>query len=188
MPALMWTTVPPAKSSAPHLKSMPASALTASSAAWAAALAASSAGGGQRLGGVADRVRAAPVPDHVGHREVDEGDPEDHEEHQRRELHALGEGADDQRRRDASRTSSGSRCRRIRGCTTPFEKVATVVVRVDALQEGLREAADEVVEAAAIGEGEAVAVDHPEQRRRSQAIAKTCVSTESMFLVRTRPP
>ena len=34
-------------------------------------------------------------------REVDERDPEDDEQHHGRELHALGERADDQRRRDA---------------------------------------------------------------------------------------
>ena len=42
MPALMWTTVPPAKSSAPHWNSRPASALTSASLASATVLAAAS--------------------------------------------------------------------------------------------------------------------------------------------------
>ena len=56
--------------------------------------------GRERLRGRVDRVRAGPVPDHVGDREIDEGHPQRDEQRHRRELHALGERADDQRRRD----------------------------------------------------------------------------------------
>ncbi len=48
-----------------------------------------------------DGVGPGPVPDHVGDREIDERHPEQHEKHHGRELDALGEGADDQGRRDA---------------------------------------------------------------------------------------
>ena len=72
--------------------------------------------------------------------------------------------------------------------TTPFEKVAAVEFGVDALQEGLGEAADEVVERAAVGEGQGVAVEHPDACDTMQTMANTCISTDSMFLVRTRPP
>ena len=75
MPALMCTTVPPAKSMAPQMNTMPASALTASSAACAAFLASGVVGRGECLGGGVDRVRTGPVPDHVGDREVDEASP-----------------------------------------------------------------------------------------------------------------
>ena len=47
------------------------------------------------------RSGTAPEPDHVGDREVDEGDPERDEEEHGGEFDPLGEGADDQRRRDA---------------------------------------------------------------------------------------
>ena len=52
-------------------------------------------GGRERFRGGINRVGAGPVPDHVRDREVDEGDPERDEQHHRRELHALGERADD---------------------------------------------------------------------------------------------
>ena len=40
-------------------------------------------------------VGAAPVPNHVCDRIIDDGRPEHDEQHQRPELHALGEAADD---------------------------------------------------------------------------------------------
>ena len=115
MPALMCTTVPPAKSSAPHWKARPALAVTASNGASAPRLgvaapaAANGLAGGDRGGGT------GPVPDHVRDREVDEGHPQRDEQRDGRELHALGHRADDQRRRDGRQRSSGSRCRRTRG-------------------------------------------------------------------------
>ena len=53
-------------------------------------------GGGLGRGGVGVSIRAGPVPHHVGHGQVGEGEPDDHEQHHRREFHALGEGADDE--------------------------------------------------------------------------------------------
>src|SRR5882757_4409484 len=50
-------------------------------------------------GGV-DGVRTGPVPDHVRDREVDQRHPQRDENRHRRELHAFGEGADDEGRRD----------------------------------------------------------------------------------------
>src|SRR3954462_10538033 len=100
MPALMCTTVPPAKSIAPHWKIRPASALTSSSLACAAVLAAPAPaaagalaagavrGGGERLGGGIDRIGARPVPDHVGDRAIDDDQPQRQEQRHRGELHA----------------------------------------------------------------------------------------------------
>ena len=53
------------------------------------------------LGGVANRVRAAPIPDHVRYREVDEGHPKRHKKHQRRKLNSFRKSSYDQRWRDA---------------------------------------------------------------------------------------
>jgi hypothetical protein len=51
--------------------------------------------------GVPDAVHVAgDAPDRVGHREVDEEHPAEHEEHDRGELHAFGDGADDEGRGD----------------------------------------------------------------------------------------
>ena len=38
------------------------------------------------------------APDHMGNRQIDDGEPDRHKPEQRRELHSLGEGADNQRR------------------------------------------------------------------------------------------
>ena len=55
-----------------------------------------------RLGNVAAGgvQQAADAPDHVGHRAIDEQRPEGEKDGHGAELHALGEGAGDQRRRD----------------------------------------------------------------------------------------
>jgi hypothetical protein len=100
----------------------------------------------------------------VGHREVDEGQPEHREQHEGREAHPLREGADDEGRRD-------HREGHLEADVDVFRDHDAVREggrdrgRVDAAQEGLREAAHEVVEAAAVGEGEAVAVEHPDEGR-----------------------
>ena len=76
------------------------------------------------------------------------------EQHQRRELHPLGEGADDQRRRD-HREGHLEADVDVFGNDDAVREGRRDRRRVDAAQEGLREAADEVVEAAAVGEGQA---------------------------------
>ena len=43
---------------------------------------------------------AAVTPDPVGHRTIDQGDPEDHEHQKSAEFHPFGKGAGDQSRRD----------------------------------------------------------------------------------------
>ena len=55
------------------------------------------------------------------------------------------------------------------GMTTPREKVSTTVPGIDAGEEQLREAADEGVQAAAVGEGERIAVDDPEDGDQREA-------------------
>ena len=118
-PALMCTTVPPAKSRTPS---------------------------------VAEEA-AAPHP--VGDRAVDEDRPQAHEPQHRRELHAVGEGAGDQRRGDdgeghlehhEDRLGNGARDG----------------IDAHAGEEEARQAADIGVDPAAVGEGERVADDHPD--------------------------
>ncbi len=79
----------------------------------------------ERLGGGVDRVRAGPVPDHVGDREVDQRHPERDEQRDRRELHAFGEGADDQRGRDRGERHLEADVD-VLGDATPTEKVAAL--------------------------------------------------------------
>jgi hypothetical protein len=138
----MCTTVPPAKSIAPFLKIQPASALTSSSLACAAVLAARQPPR-KRLGGASDRVRAGPVPDHVRDREVDQRHPERDEQRDRRELHAFGEGADDEGRRDRREGHLEADVDELRDVGADAEG-RRLGVRGHAHQEGLREAADEV--------------------------------------------
>ena len=57
-------------------------------------------GGGELRGRIDQRVGIGDAPHPMRNREIDDRHPEQHEEHDRRKLHALGECADDQRRRD----------------------------------------------------------------------------------------
>ena len=79
IPALMCTTVPPAKSSAPFCHSQPP--LAVADASVAASLMPSGPGQNQTMCAIGD---------------VAEREPQHHEQQHRRELHALGERADDQ--------------------------------------------------------------------------------------------
>ncbi len=115
----------------------------------------------QRLGGADGRSRAGPVPDHVRDGEIDQRHPERDEKGDGAELHALGQGADDERRRDG-------RERHLEGDIDELGDNDAVGEGLDgrihrhARQERFREAADEAVEGAAFGEGQAVAVDDPD--------------------------
>nr|GEU28634.1 hypothetical protein [Tanacetum cinerariifolium] len=60
-------------------------------------------GFGGQGGGVLDRVRTGPEPDHVGDRQVSEREPQHHEGQHGDELDALGKGADDQRASDGGK-------------------------------------------------------------------------------------
>ena len=82
-PALMCTTVPPAKSSAPHCHSRPALAFIR--------IDVSRRGVG---------VRAHPEPDHVRDRQVADREPDDREDQHRGELDALHDRSQDQADRD----------------------------------------------------------------------------------------
>ena len=106
-------------------------------------------------------VRACPPPDHMGHREVDEGHPKHREHQQRRELDTFRKGPDDQRRRDAGKghlehnkrvfrnVDIVGEGRRNRGC-------------INALQEQFGKAADE---GRAARKGEGVAPADPDKGR-----------------------
>ena len=118
---------------------------------------------GDGLGGGCDRVRAGPVPNHVGDREIDYRHPEQNEQHNGRETNALGEGADDQGRGDAGE-SHLERHIDVFGDDDAVREGRGRGIHVDALQERLVEPADEGVERAAVGEGERVAVEHPQHR------------------------
>ena len=77
----------------------------------------------------------------------------------------------------------------ISGITTPLLNVAAAgegarCVVPDALHEQPVKPADESI---AFGERQAVAIDEP-QHVISENVTMTCMSTDSMFLLRTRPP
>ncbi|MHC2482419.1 hypothetical protein ACVIKP_004210 [Rhizobium leguminosarum] len=108
-------------------------------------------------------ARTAPEPDHVCHREVDEGNPEHDEEHDGRELDAFGECADDQAGRDAGEGHLEHDEGVFRNGDALREGLGERR-RVNAGQERLGEAADEAVQRAAVGEGERIAIGHPDQR------------------------
>jgi hypothetical protein len=74
------------------------------------------------LGGVG--VRTHPEPDHVGDRQVAEGEPQHHEQQHGGELDALGKGADDQAAGDGGEGGLESQRTAISGMTTPLLKVA----------------------------------------------------------------
>ena len=111
--------------------------------------------------GVGDGIGAGPVPDHVRDGEIDERHPEDHEDDQRGKLHALGEGADDQRRRDRGKRHLEPDVG-VLGHIDAVGERRRLRARRHAAQERLRQPADPVVELAAVGEREAVAVEHPD--------------------------
>ena len=118
-----------------------------------------------------DGVRSGPVPNHVRDREIDQRHPERDEQRHRRELHAFGEGADDE----------GGGDRREGHLEADIDQLGDVDVRGEGrrlriedglafrrdVQEGLREAADEV---GAAGEGQAVAVQRPQDGDDADAI------------------
>jgi hypothetical protein len=115
MPALIWTTVPPAKSMAPKPKMRP----------------------------------------------VDEGQPQDGEQNDGRELDALGESADDQSR-------GNGRKGHLEADEDQFGNGRTLGEAfrhrggIDARQEHLGETANEAVESTTIGKGKRVAVGDPQ--------------------------
>ena len=114
------------------------------------------------VGQAGGEVRARPVPDHVRHRIIDQDRPGDDEEDQRRELHPLGKGADDQRGRDHREGHLEDDEGRL-GQIDAVREGRGEGVGVDALHQRLGEAADEQVERAAIGEGHRIADGDPEQ-------------------------
>ena len=74
------------------------------------------------------------------------------------------------------------------GITTPSVKVAAIESGVTPGEEQPREAADVAVERPAGVQRQAVAVDAPRSIIITQVMTKHCISTDSMFLARTRPP
>ena len=101
---------------------------------------------------------AAVAPDPVGERVVDEGRPEHGEQQEGRELHALGEGAGDQRRRDDGEHHLEQHEHLMRDRL----RVRVEGLDADAAQADPVEAADDA--ALVRAEGEAVAPQHPLDR------------------------
>ncbi|MCY1287930.1 hypothetical protein D9M70_369460 [compost metagenome] len=119
--------------------------------------------------GAAGEVQHAPVPHqgavaaphHVGDRRIDQGEPDGHEHQHGGELHALGKGTHDQGGGDDGE-------RHLEGDEYALGEGRDQAVDADAAEERLGEAADEGAEVeyallhAGGIEGQAVAVDHPE--------------------------
>ncbi|MNP22910.1 hypothetical protein D3C76_1156000 [compost metagenome] len=127
--------------------------------------------------GAASEVQHAPVPhqraitapDHVRDRRIHQGEPDAHEHQHRGELHALGEGTDDQRRgNDGEGHLEGDehRLREQRGGRSE-------AVGGDTAEKRLGEATDEGIEVEHALfhtrgiEGHAVAVDDPENAHQT---------------------
>jgi len=98
---------------------------------------------------------SADAPDHVGHGAIDEQRPEGEKDGHGAELHAFGEGAGDERRRDDGKHELVDHV----GLLGDGGGVVGVGSEADAAQEDVFEAADEGV---AVAEGEGVAADRPE--------------------------
>ena len=96
---------------------------------------------------------AVRLPDPVRDRRVDDERPERHEDQHRRELHPVDEGADDEGRRDRGEGH-------LEHHEDGFGNGAREAVDADALEHHLIEPADE---GGAVGKGEAVAGDHPDE-------------------------
>ena len=91
----------------------------------------------------------------MSHRVVDEGRPEEREDEERAELHALGERADDEGRRDDREHHLEEHEQQVRD----GGRVVGVGLDAHAVEAGPAQAADE---AAVVGaEGQAVAEQHP---------------------------
>ncbi len=98
--------------------------------------------------------QAADAPDHVGHGAVDEQGPEGEEDGHGAELHALGEGAGDERRGDDGEHELVDH----EGLLGNGGGVVGIGRERDAAQEEVLEAADEGV---AVAEGQRVAARPP---------------------------
>ena len=116
--------------------------------------------GGDGLQGflVGDGVGAVPIPNHVGDRQVAEGEPQGTEQQHRRELDALGKRAHDQAAGDGSKRGLEGNKRQLRD-DHAFAEGGGHRVRRDAFEEQLVEPANEWV---APRECSGVAVQHPQ--------------------------
>ncbi len=124
--------------------------------------------------GAAGEVQHAPVPhqaavtgpDHVRDRRIDEGEPYGHEHQHRGEFHAFGEGADDECRGDDGEGH-------LEGDEHAFREGADQAVDGQAAEKGALQPTDEGAEVgharfhAGGIEGQAVAVDHPEDAHQA---------------------
>ena len=117
--------------------------------------------GGKCLRGGGDVIRSSRCPYPMRDREVDEGHPQEDEHHHGRELHALGEGTDDQRGRDHCEGHLEHHVGEFRDDDAVREG-RDIRIRANALQEDLAEPADVGGEAAArVTERDRIAVDNP---------------------------
>ena len=121
----------------------------------------------------------ATAPHPVGHRRVDDDQPDGAEEQHGRERHPLRIGADDQRRGDDREGHLKREEHRLRDRTRKR-------VRPDSRQEGLAEAAYDRVCAAAIAEGQAIANGQPDDRR--DAADRKTMHQDGEHAVRSHEP
>jgi hypothetical protein len=109
----------------------------------------------------ARRTEEAAAPYPVSHRHIDEEQPQAHEPHHRRELHAFGEGAGDDRRRDDGEG------RLIHQEDVLRHRLGEIVdAAQQILAEGARQRADHAVQRPAIGEGQRIAGHEPQHRHQ----------------------
>ena len=110
-------------------------------------------------------VRPGPEPHHVCHRQIGEGEPKDDEQQHRGEFHALGEGTDDERRRYRGEGELEHHIGELRHID-PLGKGRGERRYVNAGEKEFRQAAEEC---RAAGEGNRIAVEHPENTDEREA-------------------
>ncbi len=107
------------------------------------------------------KQRALTTPGHVADGEVGEREPERRKEQHAAKPHPLGEGSHNQGRGDDGK-------RHLKGDEEWLRNRAGERLRSDSLQKEFVSAADDRLQAAAVAEGKAVAVGHPQQAHDSR--------------------
>ena len=140
--------------------------------------------------GLAQRVGVGPGPEphHMGDGQIGEGEPQDDKQQHGGKSHALGQRADDERRRDAGEGHLEHDIDELRDEGLLGEG-RDHGVRVDTGQHRLGQAADERGERRRTigGKGKRVAIDHPQDRDDAEADEDLHEDREHV-LARTSPP